>query len=156
MFENRQLTVFEEKCHWFRNSSKCLKTHCAVNNWPIWTQKVPKEAKRCGLQASRWGFFKNLLSYMKSRLSKTRSVHMYVMPRTVYFDWICTGCSSLQHTVCKKNCPFFVSFVIVWQFQNYFWFWPNEVVLILSLLLPSEKINFGTIFRPFYPIFMSS
>ena len=32
------------KCRWFRNSSACLKTHCAANNWPIWTQKVPKEA----------------------------------------------------------------------------------------------------------------
>ena len=44
MFENRQLTVFEGKCCRFRNSSECLKTHCGANNWPIWTQKVPKEA----------------------------------------------------------------------------------------------------------------
>ena len=27
---------------------------------------------------------------MSSRLSKIRSVHTYVMPRTVYFGWICT------------------------------------------------------------------
>ena len=36
--------VFEGKSRRFRNSSECLKTHCAGNNWPIWTQKVPKEA----------------------------------------------------------------------------------------------------------------
>ena len=35
-------------------------------------------------------FFKNILLYMNGRLSKTRSVHKYVIPRTVYFDWICT------------------------------------------------------------------
>ena len=40
----QQLTVFEGKCRWFRISSECLKTHCGANNWPIWTQQVPKEA----------------------------------------------------------------------------------------------------------------
>ena len=34
-------------------------------------------------------FFKNTLLYMNGRPSKLRSVHTYVMPRTVYFDWIC-------------------------------------------------------------------
>ena len=34
-------------------------------------------------------FFKNVLLYISSRLSKIRSVHTYVMPRTVYFGWIC-------------------------------------------------------------------
>ena len=29
MFENRQLAVLEGKFHRFRNSSECLKTHCA-------------------------------------------------------------------------------------------------------------------------------
>ena len=52
MFENRQLAVFEGKCRRFRNSSECLKAHCDSNNWPIWMQKVPKEAYRCGLQTS--------------------------------------------------------------------------------------------------------
>ena len=42
--ENQQLAVFEGKCRRFRNSSDCLKTHCAANNWPICKQKVPKEA----------------------------------------------------------------------------------------------------------------
>ena len=32
------------------NSSESLKSHCDSNNWPIWTQKVPKEASRCRLQ----------------------------------------------------------------------------------------------------------
>ena len=52
IFENRQLAVFEGKCRRFRNSSECLKTHCASNYWPIWTQTVPKEAYRCGLKTS--------------------------------------------------------------------------------------------------------
>ena len=30
-------------------------------------------------------FSKNILLYMSSRLSKIRSLHMYIMPRTVYF-----------------------------------------------------------------------
>ena len=27
--------------------------------------------------------------YINGRLSKLRSVHTYIVPRTVYFDWIC-------------------------------------------------------------------
>ena len=34
--------------------------------------------------------FKNVLLYINSRLSKIRSVHTYVMTRTVYFDCSCT------------------------------------------------------------------
>ena len=34
--------------------------------------------------------FINILLHMNGRLSKIRSVHTYVVPRTVYFDWICT------------------------------------------------------------------
>ena len=34
-------------------------------------------------------FFKNTFLYRSSRLSKIRSVHTYVMPRTFYFGWIC-------------------------------------------------------------------
>ena len=34
-------------------------------------------------------FSKNILLYMSRRLSKISSVHTYVMPRTVYFGWIC-------------------------------------------------------------------
>ena len=40
-------------------------------------------------------FFMNILLYMNGRLSKIRSVHTYLMTRTVYFDWIYTwtvGC----------------------------------------------------------------
>ena len=33
-FENSDLSIFQ----------LFSKTHCASNNWPIWTQKVPKEA----------------------------------------------------------------------------------------------------------------
>ena len=34
-------------------------------------------------------FFKNILLYMNSRVSKIRSLHMYVLNRTVFFDWVC-------------------------------------------------------------------
>ena len=52
MFENWQIAVIKGKCRRFRNSSKCLNTHCAANYWPISTQKLQKEAQRCGLQIS--------------------------------------------------------------------------------------------------------
>ena len=35
-------------------------------------------------------FFKHILLHMKGRMSKIRSLHTHVIPRTVYFDWICT------------------------------------------------------------------
>ena len=41
---NGQIAVFEGKFRQFRNSSGCLKTPFTSNNWPIWTQKVTKEA----------------------------------------------------------------------------------------------------------------
>ena len=34
-------------------------------------------------------FFKSILLFVNSRLSKIRSVRAYVMSRTVYFGWIC-------------------------------------------------------------------
>ena len=52
MFENRQIAVIEVKFRRFQNSFECLKKHYAANNWPIWTQKVPKEAYRCRIQTS--------------------------------------------------------------------------------------------------------
>ena len=33
---DKSLLCMKGKCFWFRNSSKCLKTHCAANDWPIW------------------------------------------------------------------------------------------------------------------------
>ena len=45
--------------------------------------------------------FKNILLYMNNRQSKIRLVHMYVITRTVYFDWICNYhfllCSESYH-----------------------------------------------------------
>ena len=56
MFQTRLIAVIEGICRRFRNSSECLKTHCAANNCPIWTQKSPKEALRVGLQTSTRDF----------------------------------------------------------------------------------------------------
>ena len=62
MFKNQQIALIEGKCHRFWNSSDSKstsfsfensdftvfmhfsKTRCASKNWPVWTQKVPKEA----------------------------------------------------------------------------------------------------------------
>ena len=85
MFENRQIALIEGKCRRFRNSSGCLKTRCA-----------DLDAQRAKRSVKMWtttfykSFFKNILLFMRSQLSKTRSVHTYAMPRTVYFGWICT------------------------------------------------------------------
>ena len=52
MFGNRKIAAIKGKCHRFRKSVKCLDTHCATKNRPIWRQNVLKEAQRCGLQTS--------------------------------------------------------------------------------------------------------
>ena len=52
MFGNRQIAAIEGKCSRFQNSSECSKTHCAENNGPTWTQNMPNEVQRCGLQTS--------------------------------------------------------------------------------------------------------
>ena len=40
---------FRRKYLRFWDSSECSKIHCASNTWPIWTQKLSKEAWRCKL-----------------------------------------------------------------------------------------------------------
>ena len=59
MFENRQIAAIEAKC--------------AKRSVKMWTTNFYKS------------FFENILLYMNGRLSKIRSVHTYVMSRTVYF-----------------------------------------------------------------------
>ena len=41
----------------FSISKHSSKTSCASNNWPIWAQKVPKDAQRCWLQTYVRVFF---------------------------------------------------------------------------------------------------
>ena len=48
-------------------------------------------------------FFKNILLYMNGWLSKIRSVHTYVMPRRVYFGWICTAPSTNSDILMELN-----------------------------------------------------
>ena len=78
---------------------------------------------------SRLRFFKNILLYMSSRLSKLRSVHMYVMPWTVYFGWICSTKTML------------VSF---WSFWMYLSFEPKNFWLLLSAYSQFNKIERST------------
>ena len=102
MFGNRQIAVIEGKCRRFRNSFECSNTYCAANNRPIWTQKVPKKSVKMWTTIFYKTFFKNILLYMNGRLSKTRAVHTYVMPRTVYFDWICMKCGTVDVQYCER------------------------------------------------------
>ena len=54
-----QWTIFwQPTVHAQQNTSECLMTHCASNNWPIWTQKVPKETEICKLKSSLRTFSK--------------------------------------------------------------------------------------------------
>ena len=89
MLKNRQIAPIEGKCRQFRNSSDYLKTHCAASFWPIWTQKGAKRSVKMRATNLCKSLFKNIVLCMNGSLSKNRSVHSYVVPRTVYFDWIC-------------------------------------------------------------------
>ena len=72
MFGNQQIAAIEGKCRRFRNSSECLKNHCAANNWQIWTQSV-----KMWITNFYKSFFKNILLYMNGGLSKFRWVNKY-------------------------------------------------------------------------------
>ena len=48
-------------------------------------------------------FYKSILLYMSSWLSKIRSVHTYDMLRTVYFGWICNRYSRRLTQVIIEN-----------------------------------------------------
>ena len=56
--------------------------------YQFWRKRYQKSVK-IGTTNFYKNFFKDILFYMSSRLSKIRSVHTYVMPRTAYFAWIC-------------------------------------------------------------------
>ena len=81
IFLRRQLIVNFQT---YFKDSLCLQiltnfgVKCAQRSVKMWTTSF------------YWSFSKNILFYMSSRLSKIRSVHTYVMPRTVYFGWICS------------------------------------------------------------------
>ena len=53
------------------------KIHCASNNWPIWTQKVPKEALRCGLQTCTWVFQKQFVVHKRSAVKNSFSTYAW-------------------------------------------------------------------------------
>ena len=118
VFEYRLLAVFEGKCRQFRNSSECLKTHSGANIWPIWTQKVPTPNRSVKMYTTNFykSFSKNILLYMSSWVSKTSSVHTYVMIRTVYFGWICRYCLPIHRW--EPNCTWnhFLIFWYDWSF----------------------------------------
>ena len=61
---------------------------------------------------------KNILLYMSSRLSKIRSVHTHVMPRTIYFGWICTSKLILKLCAFVMDCRHFpfisIDFFMIW------------------------------------------
>ena len=73
-FDSNDLSIFKHTSN----------THCVSNKWPIWTQKVQKEA-----YIEMWttnfcnSFFKNIFLYIIDWLSKIRLVHTYVIHRKV-------------------------------------------------------------------------
>ena len=71
-FDDKDLLIFKH----------ISKAHCASNNWPIWAQKVQKEAKRCGLPASKRVFLK--IFYCIWRVGCQKCVY--------YICMLCTGC----------------------------------------------------------------
>ena len=80
IFLRRQLIV-EFKTYF--KGSLCLEklinfgVKCAKRSVKMWTLDF------------YWSFFKNILLYRSSRLSKIRSVHTYAMPWTVFIGRIC-------------------------------------------------------------------
>ena len=75
---------------------ECSKTHCASNNWPIWTQKVPKEATNF-----YYTLFKNILLNANFGLAKIRSVHMYVIPWMFFQRCLSVVC--IQYSRVKES-----------------------------------------------------
>ena len=71
MFDNRQFAAIEGKSRRFRNSSKCLKTHCGLNNCPTLAKRVAKEA-------SNKGFDKTLVR-SKKLLALALSAHTEIL-----------------------------------------------------------------------------
>ena len=66
MFENRQLAVFEGKCRRFRDSSECLKTHCAVKNDQFGRRSFQKKRKDVDYKHLK-EFFQKKIFYMNGR-----------------------------------------------------------------------------------------
>ena len=68
-----------------------------ITNWDV---KCAKRSVKMWTTSFCQSFSKNILLYMCSRLSKIRSGH--VMPRTVYFGWICiSNCTCFSEATRK-------------------------------------------------------
>ena len=87
-FENSDFTVYKT----FFKDSLCLQKLAdldakgAKNSVKIWATNFNNSLfKNISLYMSR----RCTSTYMNVRLSKIQSVHTYVIPRTVYFGWIC-------------------------------------------------------------------
>ena len=85
MFENRQIAAIEGKCRRF--------VDCEIlpNVERLTVLRIVDQFGRKTCQKKRKNvihqlLFKNILLYMNGRQSKIRSVHMYVITRTFYFD----------------------------------------------------------------------
>ena len=85
---------------------ECWKAQCATNNLD---KKGAKTSVKMWTTSFFKSFSKNILLYMSSRLSKIRSIHTYVMPRTVYFGWICRATDIKIYLVFLQNLWTFLS-----------------------------------------------
>ena len=102
MFENRQIAVIEGKCRRFRNSSECLKTHFAANNWPIWTQRCQKKRKDVDYK----------LIYIS--LQKYFVAHERSTVKSSFITYGCYGPDVLFWTVLYHSFLFFKSILQIW------------------------------------------
>ena len=74
-----------------------------------------------------------MLLYMSSRLSKIRSVHTYVMPRTVYFGWICIADLKVYIYFWRKNLD--ATYIGI--------FFYSEIMTLGSFLKRASRIHRG-------------
>ena len=82
---------------------------------------------------------------MSSRLSKIHSVHTYVMPRTVYFGWICTWvfCSNLDYCYFDAICRIVMLLIYACKFSHY----DGNLLPLMSRLTHCVHIYIGYFHR---------
>ena len=84
-------------------------------------------------------FFKNVLLYMNGRLSKIRSIHTYVIPRTVYFDWICITLFYCEVLLKEQLRLFLLIRQIIWSL--YFFQFHEQLICYVKQLTTKHSLS---------------
>ena len=69
---------FWKKMSSILSSYESLKSHCASNRWPIWTQRVPKEAQICELPTCIRVFSKIFVVHERSAVKNSVSTYVWI------------------------------------------------------------------------------